>query len=85
MAITPTPTRDVSLVLLALLVAVCAMVCATVLALQGKISGELAAGILGTGGAGLAGVAIGRMSGANGETVVDVNVERWGSPEEATP
>lgn len=71
----PTPTRDSSLVLLAGIVAVTAMICATVLAIKGQISGELAAGILGTGGAGLAGVAIGRLSGVTGETTAPEPVD----------
>lgn len=67
----PSSRRDLSLAVLALIVAVCAMVCGTVLALEDKISGDLAAGVLGTAGGSLAAFAIGRMSGANGERAED--------------
>lgn len=63
----PTSTRDLSLVILAGLVAVVAMACTTYLASRGKIPAEASVGILGASGGTLAGFAVGRMSGVNGE------------------
>lgn len=67
MASSSNSSRDLSLVVLAGIVAVVAMACTTYLASRGRIPAEAAVGIIGTSGGTLAGIAIGRMSGANGE------------------
>lgn len=57
-------TRDLALILLVALIVTVAMVCTTVMACRGHVDPVAALGVI-TASVGIAGVALGRLSGAN--------------------
>ena len=61
-------SRDTALILLAGVITVIAMICTTVLVIEAEVDPVAALGIISAGGVGIAGMAIGRLSGT-GTTV----------------